>query len=111
MARTIPASRATPEMLKAWHRRLLAADRLYKARGAWRYYARERRERLQQGLEPLPYGPGLWAAFEAAREEEANSVAAYRSACRKAGHIGTNGRTACPHIADAYIATNPHANG
>jgi len=40
----------------------------------------------------------VWKEYQAANEEEVNATDAYRRECRKAGYIGANSRTQCPHL-------------
>jgi outer membrane protease len=90
----ISQSDATIEMSSAWKRMMAASTRMASVQGVWRDYN-------HRGIEiPETWGDfeTVWTEFQAAREEDVNATDAYRRACRKAGYIGVNSRTRCPHL-------------
>jgi hypothetical protein len=71
-----------------------ASSRMAQVQKVWRDYN-------HRGIEiPETWGDfaTVWTEYQAAREEEVKATDAYHRECRKAGYIGANNRTQCPHL-------------
>jgi len=82
-------------MSYAWDRMIEAGNRMAAVQNVWRGHNR--------GTAEIPETWGdfgdVWTEYQNARAAETIAVDNYRRECRKAGYIGSKGRTKCPHLA------------
>ena len=81
-------------MASAWKRMMKASNDMAVVQRVWRDYN-------HKGIEiPETWGDfgNVWTAYQNARNEEVNAIDNYSRECRKAGYIGANGMTKCPHL-------------
>ncbi len=92
--RILHQSEVPMPMASAWKRMMKASNDMAVVQQVWRDYN-------HRGIEiPETWGDfaNVWTAYQKANEEEVNATDAYRKECRKAGYIGGNNRTQCPHL-------------
>ena len=94
MARILHQSDVPLPMASAWKRMMVASSRMASVQNVWRDYN-------HRGIEiPETWGDfaSVWTEYQNARSEEVKATDTYHRECRKAGYIGANGRTQCPHL-------------